>query len=110
MTKTLSLKVVERFMQGQDLENFVKQYQANRKSAGRENILNQPITEEDLYILKEYTTNMDRSIQDLADAVGIHMTSIYGRAMRVAVRVIAQHPEVLDQVVTVKNEVKKGNK
>ena len=106
MPTTLSRKIIERFLQGKELEDFFAQYNAKRNSIGgsRANMLQQPITEEDLYILTQYTTNTDKTLKEVAESISSNISAVFGRAGRIALRVIAQHPEILKQVVVRENE------
>lgn len=106
--QTFNIKVMQRMMSEEEMEAFVKKYQDHKKNLhGRGEALSQSITNEDLYILREYCLNQDRPLADLAEELGGHMSTFFGRAQRIAVRVIAQHPEVLDQVITQEMQEKK---
>lgn len=101
-TKTLSLKIISRFLKGGDLENFLKNYHSNKLGAGnpssRTYYLAQPLTPDDLALLKFYCLDTEKSIADFAKERGIHYTSIYAKALRVALRFIAQHPAMLKEL------------
>lgn len=102
LPNTFQLAVVSRFLQGTDMEKFWKQYEAARLTIGagltRKTVLFQPIPKEDLEILKMYVLELDTSLRELSRKTGIPVGSFLGRAGRIAIKIIAQHPKILDEI------------
>lgn len=102
LPKTLQFNIIERFLQGTELENFWENYKKNTKTIGqnREAILSQVLLKEDLKLVKLYITDFTTPIQELAKREGITIAGFYSKVMRTSVKILAQHPEVLDQILT----------
>ena len=98
--KTLSVKVLSRYMKEEELKTFLQNYKNNTtsgKGISRETILQQPLLKEDLEILKNYVTVFDAKLIDVAKERGITLHALYTKVLRLAVRVVAQNPSVLDR-------------
>lgn len=96
--KTLQYDIMVRFMKKEDLENLMKSYHDNQYGVGGVNRglrLNIPVTSEELELLRAYTQDVDKSIRAIALKYNTSIGGIFGQVSRTAVRVIAQHPEVL---------------
>ncbi|MEK6880483.1 MAG: hypothetical protein AABY22_12780 [Nanoarchaeota archaeon] len=101
--KTIQVSVMTRFLKGTELENFWKRYKANLKSIGgfgRETILKQPITKEELEMLKTYLTKFEIPLREIGEEKGLPMGTIYTKISKLANRVLAQNPSILDTVKT----------
>lgn len=100
---TLQYDIVARFLKGSELEKFWEQYKSNTKTIGglkREVVLKQPISAEDLEVLKIYVTQFELPLKDVAIERNIPLGSLYTRVSRTAARIVTQYPQILDQVVT----------
>lgn len=100
MPKSLNVDVLARFMKGQELEAFLQSYKSNLKSTGgqsRETVLQQPIPKEDIELLKTYVTEFNRNIKGIAKETGLPIGTVYSRSVRVAIKIIAQNPEILNK-------------
>ena len=102
--KTLSFNVVKRFLKEDELKMFLESYQANqvRGNGGsvRRITLMKPITKEEKELLEFYVKDLDTPVSEWGEGKGLPIGVIYGKAIRVAIRVIAQHNHILDEVVT----------
>jgi hypothetical protein len=101
--ESFNAKIMSRYMSEEDMKTFIEKYSANRKAAtgtSRQNILEKPISKEELDSLRDYATNFKLSTLELTERYKFKGTSIYSAILRVAVKVITQYPEVLDLVQT----------
>lgn len=100
-TLSLSTKVIERFLHGEDLEKFLQTYNDHKKGFSgnkRGVMLQQPLTKEEFEILEYYIKDTDKPLKQFAEEKGLSMGSVFGRASRIALRVIAQHVEILNKI------------
>jgi|SRR3990167_5698908 len=98
--KTLNVGVLSRFMKEEELATFLQNYKSNLRAVGginRQAILQNPLLKEDLEVLKAYVTDFDTKLTDIAKERGITLHNLYTKVLRVAVRVVAQNPSVLDR-------------
>ena len=98
-TKNLSLKIIQRFMTEDELKEFMKKYQGNKSMAGgfnRKAYLEQPLSEDEVDLLRFYITDTDRSLKEYAEEKGLVRQDVYGKVMRSAIKLVYQHPELLE--------------
>lgn len=101
-TNSLNTKILQRFMSEEEMKKLWKTYKANTYKLGvnRETSLNSPLRLSELNILRDYVTDLKISINDLEVKHGLQKSTLFGKVVRYAIKVVAQNPEVLDKVKT----------
>lgn len=82
-----------------ELKEFMKKYQGNKSMAGgfnRKAYLEQPLSEDEVDLLRFYITDTDRSLKEYAEEKGLVRQDVYGKVMRSAIKLVYQHPELLE--------------
>ena len=87
-------------MSQEDLDLLLKQYKENLNTVGgnRESILSAPLDEEEKEIIKFYILDTNKKVQDFTKTRNIRIGAVYGRAQRIALRVLFQHPEIVREL------------
>ena len=98
--RNLKTEVFKRFMSQEDLDLLLKQYKENLNTVGgnRESILSAPLDEEEKEIIKFYILDTNKKVQDFTKTRNIRIGAVYGRAQRIALRVLFQHPEIVREL------------
>lgn len=98
--KTLQLKIVERFLSGKELEDFIKKYKGHKRGWGgsdRYAGLGLPITEAQRKCLSLFLLDGEgKTMRELAEEEGVVVGSIYNNAYRGAVKLLYQNREKLN--------------
>lgn len=97
--KTLQTEIVKRFMSDAEWDEFQKEYWSSKKGIGdvnRARYLANEISKEDLDLLKVYVTDTDISVREMKSTVTYK--NIGYRVGRKALRVLHQHPELLQRI------------
>lgn len=100
--KYINMNVVKKFLSEKEFEEFTEKYLANREHLGqnlREWSLKRPITADEMEIIRFYTQDTKRPMKEYCAEKKVKPGYVYGRVQKIALRIVAQHPEVLDQVV-----------
>lgn len=97
--KTLQVGIVKRFMTDAEWAEFQKEYWNNKQGSGthdRAHTLSAEVTDEDMAQLKAYAVDTDTPLEDIKDASEVK--NVGYRVGRTALRIIHQHPELLQRI------------
>lgn len=91
--KTLNIKVFERYMTKEQIDEMVAEYSKHKLTVGMQNrelYFQKPISEEDKTMLSDYL-NPKLSIGEIASKYGVSKSHVYNRVKGTALRVIYQN-------------------
>ena len=101
LPRALNVKIISRFLKGKEFDALLASYQLNTKNKGflnRATSLNIPISEDEISLIRSYVTETDKPIADIAKEANVKLGNLYSKIVRIALRLIAQNPSILDSV------------